>query len=47
MNWVKAKETAETATAAKSQFLATMSHEIHHPLNGIVGMLELLRMTTT
>jgi PAS domain S-box-containing protein len=38
----KAKEAAETATAAKSNFLANMSHEIRTPLNGILGMTELL-----
>jgi two-component system, OmpR family, sensor histidine kinase TorS len=38
-----AKETAEKANLAKSQFLATMSHEIKTPLNGILGMVELLQ----
>ena len=33
---------AETASAAKSRFLATMSHEIRTPLNGVVGMTALL-----
>ncbi|MFZ3321235.1 MAG: PAS domain S-box protein [Usitatibacter sp.] len=36
----------ETAERAKSAFLATMSHEIRTPLNGILGMLELLSLTT-
>ncbi len=38
-----AKQAAEEATLAKSEFLATMSHEVRTPLNGIVPMLELLQ----
>ena len=34
----------EAAARAKSQFLATMSHEIKTPLNGILGMAQLLLM---
>jgi signal transduction histidine kinase/CheY-like chemotaxis protein len=35
----------ESASAAKSRFLATMSHEIRTPLNAIIGMTGLLRGT--
>jgi signal transduction histidine kinase/DNA-binding response OmpR family regulator len=34
---------AESASAAKSAFLATMSHEIRTPINAIIGMTGLLR----
>ena len=37
-----AKEQAEAANTAKSEFLAHMSHEVRTPLNGIMGMLQLL-----
>jgi len=36
---------ARRANAAKSRFLATMSHEFRSPLNGIIGMSELLHGT--
>jgi two-component system, sensor histidine kinase and response regulator len=36
---------AERANEAKSLFLATMSHEIREPMNGVIGMTRLLLET--
>ncbi|WP_156302621.1 ATP-binding protein, partial [Methylogaea oryzae] len=41
----EAQLAAESASAMKSQFLANMSHEIRSPMNGIIGIAELLADT--
>lgn len=40
-----ARDEAEKASESKSKFLATMSHEVRTPMNGILGMANLLRDT--
>ena len=41
----KAKLQAETAVRVKSEFLANMSHEVRTPMNGMIGMTQLLADT--
>jgi CheY-like chemotaxis protein/HPt (histidine-containing phosphotransfer) domain-containing protein len=40
-----ARDEAESAVVAKSEFLATMSHEIRSPMSGMLGVLELLMVS--
>ncbi|MCR5432025.1 MAG: response regulator, partial [Lachnospiraceae bacterium] len=40
---IMAKQEADSANAAKSEFLSNMSHDIRTPMNGIVGMIDLAR----
>lgn len=40
--WKRAREAAESANRSKSAFLANVSHEIRTPINGVLGMTELM-----
>lgn len=42
---VEAKEAADAANRAKSDLVATVSHEVRTPMNGVLGMARLLRDT--
>ncbi|MFH1139609.1 MAG: PAS domain S-box protein [Pseudomonadota bacterium] len=43
---IQAKEAAEEANRAKSAFMAGLSHEFRTPMNGIIGMTELIKDTS-
>ena len=42
----QAKEDAETVSRAKSECIAMMSHEVRTPMNAILGMVDLLQLTS-
>ncbi len=42
----EARQEAERANRAKSDFLATMTHELRTPLSGVIGMTRLLESTS-
>lgn len=41
----QARQAAEAASRAKTSFLATISHELRTPMNGVLGMTELLLLS--
>jgi len=45
LNLLRKKEDAETAHRARTAFVASMSHEVRTPLNAVLGMTDLLRLT--
>jgi signal transduction histidine kinase/ActR/RegA family two-component response regulator len=42
---VEARDRAQSANLAKSQFLANISHEIRTPLNGVLGMAQVMEQS--
>ena len=40
---IRVSENADQAMKSKDEFLANMSHEIRNPMNGIIGMMHVLR----
>ncbi|MBU4139890.1 MAG: PAS domain-containing protein [Euryarchaeota archaeon] len=43
---IRAKEEAERANSAKTDFLMTMSHELRTPLNAVIGFSQILKQKT-